>query len=89
MKKFNNIGRFIDDWQQRDRRFGSGTLMPDWYSRFLKAGYYQIEISGFDEWSETHKWCREQFGEDHYNWTGSIFWFETERDATFFALRWL
>ena len=89
MKKFNSIQKFAAYWQLRDERLPSTTVMPNWYTRFLKAGYYQIEISGFDEWSETHKWCREQFGEDHYNWTGSIFWFETERDATFFALRWL
>jgi len=89
MKKCNSIGRFIEDWKQHDLRFGSLTVMPDWYSRFLKAGYHHVEIGNMFEWSSVHKWCREQFGEDHYNWTGSIFWFETERDATFFALRWL
>lgn len=33
-------------------------------------------------------WCDEQLGEEHYAWTGSNFWFETENDAIMFALRW-
>jgi hypothetical protein len=35
-----------------------------------------------------HHWCEQQFGKDHYAWTGSTFWFETEKDATLFGLRW-
>jgi hypothetical protein len=35
-----------------------------------------------------HHWCEQQFGKDHYAWTGSTFWFETKKDATLFGLRW-
>jgi hypothetical protein len=39
-------------------------------------------------WSEIHRWCSDQFGSAHYSWTGSTFWFEDEKDAILFALRW-
>ena len=58
---------------------------------YQTAGYYPVELSGpalMGEWTECHRWCCEHIGEDHYNWTGGTFWFENERDATLFALRW-
>ena len=58
---------------------------------FRTAGYLPIQarILGQDgEWQKIHRWCRENIGEQHYSWTGSTFWFETERAAMLFALRW-
>ena len=68
-------------------------LEVHWNAEFKKAGYYCVEylmtaIKNEDRWTETHLWCQEHFGKDHYSWTGHHFWFESERDAVLFALKW-
>jgi hypothetical protein len=63
----------------------------DWNSSLYQAGYFSIpagRISVRNHWNEMHQWCKSKFGESHYCWTGSTFWFETKDDAMVFALRW-
>lgn len=43
---------------------------------------------GHFSWQEMHNWCKEKFGAEQYTWTGSLFWFQNERDAIMFMLRW-
>jgi hypothetical protein len=62
-----------------------------WHQRFRAAGYYSVEVNlqhPFNLWQDIHEWCVDQFGENHYTWTGSTFWFETDQAAVLFALRW-
>lgn len=57
---------------------------------FEQAGLYSAAIGDLDnsDWQDLHQWCRQQFNRDHYTWTGSTFWFENEKDAVLFTLRW-
>lgn len=64
----------------------------DWNSILADRGYVPVPI-GYRVRRQGDRtarlaWCVEQFGEEHYAWTGSNFWFETESDAVLFALRW-
>jgi hypothetical protein len=62
-----------------------------WRAAYSQAGYYPVKLGmlGVEgEWQECHQWCCEHVGEQHYTWTGSTFWFETEQAAALFALRW-
>ncbi len=59
-----------------------------WHQRFRAAGYRPVEVGLHHSGQDIHEWCCDQFGEDHYVWTGSKFWFETEQAAVLFALRW-
>lgn len=77
---------FCEGWKDYDTGFDPS--LPSWSSRFRDAGYYQAELKHFHLWNETHKWCRENFGERHYAWAGNTFWFENEKDAVLFILKW-
>lgn len=55
---------------------------------YQTSGYYPIQVNILWYWGEIHEWCCQHIGRDHYSWTGSTFWFENERDAVLFALRW-
>ena len=64
----------------------------DWNSILADRGYVPVPV-GYRPRQQGDRtvrlaWCQEQFGEEHYAWTGSNFWFETEKDAIMFALRW-
>jgi len=59
-----------------------------WHQRFRAAGYHSVEVNLDHPWQDIHEWCVDQFGKDHYTWTGGTFWFETEQAAVLFALRW-
>lgn len=62
-----------------------------WHQRFRAAGYYSAEVDLLHHrhlWQDIHEWCCDQFGQDHYTWTGETFWFETEQAAVLFSLRW-
>ena len=63
--------------------------LVDWDKLLDDAGYYSVHISSYKHWREVMTWCNEVIGEDHYTWTGYTLWFERERDAVIFALRWL
>jgi len=94
------IKDFIRAWKEWDRAepkdsqfkvWNESVIQPFWNTRFQDAGYYSAEpsresIRGY--WQEMHRWCEEQFSPDHYAWTGSTFWFETERNALLFSLKW-
>lgn len=61
-----------------------------WNDLLREHGYYSVPSAGFLSLHNSRTdWCREQFGDDHFVWTGSDFWFETESAAVLFALRWL
>lgn len=59
----------------------------DWYSIFKNKGYYYAQVRQ-GKWQDIHKWCQETVGEQYYAWHGEHFWFEYEKDAVLFALRW-
>ena len=61
----------------------------DWHRAFTDQGYHDVALNELTQWQEIHQWCEQQFGQDHYVWTGNRFWFEQEQDAMLFALRWL
>lgn len=93
--KLDRIQDFIRAWKEWDKVDDRGqdgeSTQPFWNLRFQDAGYYGIEPSRESiryHWQEMHQWCERQFGCEHYAWTGSTFWFETEQDAVLFALRW-
>ena len=88
------IQDFIDSWKVYDKQqnYNPSQVYPPWTKRFVDNGYYSVSLSGNaleNNWQEVHKWCEDQFGGRHYAWTGSVFWFETEKDANWFTLRWL
>jgi len=66
----------------------SGKLIEpiNWNYLFLLYGYIPVDLSPKNK--ECYDWGREQFGPEHFAWTGSKFWFETEKDAIMFTLRW-
>jgi hypothetical protein len=93
--KLDCILDFITAWKEWDLTEDQGrngeSTRPFWNLRLQDAGYYGIEATREairDHWQVMHHWCEQQFGKDHYAWTGSTFWFETEKDATLFGLRW-
>jgi hypothetical protein len=90
----DSITDFIAAWRQWDegRKYKSQANRDwDWARRLAEAGYFGVKVGGHSiehEWPNIHRWCEDQFGKNHYSWTGSTFWFETDRDAVLFALRW-
>lgn len=62
----------------------------DYRAILMHQGYPSVLLGrqGHDSWKEVHQWCKELYGEEHYTWTGSRFWFENDCDAMWFALRW-
>ena len=60
----------------------------NWPLTLESAGYYSHHLHTIKHWTDIHVWCREHFGETHYAWTGSVFWFERREDAVFFKLKW-
>lgn len=81
--------------------FGIHTERPElnhWQRRFKDAGYYEVQAPMPIDVDEGHtyrvhpsvkNWCDEKFGSDHYSWIYDRFYFETEKDAMLFVLRWL
>lgn len=85
MKK-DCIDDFIDSWSRWD-----GVNKQDdftWNYRLRNAGYYGIKLNDIKEWNEVLVWCNENIGRAHYGWSGTTFWFKTEKDAALFALKW-
>ena len=64
----------------------------DWNAMLADHGYVPVPIGVRvrkpGERNAMRAWCLEQLGEEHFVWTGSNYWFETESDAIMFALRW-
>lgn len=90
MKK-DCIVDFVQAWRNWDKTRPLD-LAHKWDSRFADAGYYRVNVSPTTvqyHWLEINKWCQEQFGKTHYCWsTNNTFWFESEKDAMLFILRW-
>lgn len=91
--KMDCIKDFINSWKQYDKEPSDPTRSytnPQWHHRFRDAGYFCVHpaVDNLSKWPKMHEWCQEQFGRDHYAWTGSTFWFENEQDAVLFTLKW-
>jgi len=78
----------IREFTRRIDRVDTHSQPALWHQRFRAAGYYPVKVSLKQPWVYIHEWCQDQFGEDHYTWTGGTFWFETEQAAVLFSLRW-
>jgi hypothetical protein len=72
IKKLHDAGRLVEP--------------INWNGLFLLNGYISVDLIPKNK--ECYNWGREQFGSEHFAWTGSKFWFETEKDAIMFTLRW-
>lgn len=80
-----SIGEFVS--QVQEYREYEGILTPiDWNDLLEDAGYYSIEFR--PKTQACWDWCAKEFGLGHIAWTGSKFFFETEKDAIMFTLRW-
>lgn len=82
----NCISDFIKSWKYID---GIDPKIPPWNIRFRNAGYYSVEATNLSQWTQVHAWCEEQFGKEHYSWSGTTFWFERSDHAMWFALKWV
>ena len=60
----------------------------DWSSVMRHGGYHCVVANDRGDWSGMHRWLEKNIGRDHYSWNGNNFWFETTKDATWFALNW-
>ena len=82
------MGSIADVIRQAKELCDSGKLIEpiNWNGLFLLNKYIPVEL--IPENKECYDWCGEQFGSEHFAWTGSKFWFETEKDAIMFTLRW-
>lgn len=58
------------------------------YDVLKAAGYIPVRMNRYVG-GELHDWAEQHLGRENYNWTGSIFWFNNQQDATLFALRWM
>ena len=81
----SSIGDFIRQVQEIIESDGLSEPI-NWNGLFLLNKYIPVEFSPKNK--ECYDWCSEQFGSEHFAWTGSKFWFETEQDAIMFTLRW-
>jgi hypothetical protein len=80
-----SIAEFLN--QIRELRNTNKLIEPlDWNDLFEIAGYVSVDLSPKNK--DCYLWAREQFGLEHIAWTGSKFWFESEKDAIMFTLRW-
>ena len=84
----DNIREFVETWKSWS--ISRNATSFKWASRLKDAGYIGIPLNGryMSEWPKVHEWCNTHIGESHYTWTGSTFWFENQKDANWFALRW-
>lgn len=93
-----NIREFIDATKEKHREHlrnhrAVGVLLTPgkhiyWNEELANAGYITVKLTRSADWPEVHRWCIDNFGEDHYTWSGTDFWFESEEDAIMFSLRW-
>jgi hypothetical protein len=86
--KRDNIQDFIAAWKSWDKTNAQNLIIPIWHNRFREAGYYECKLGNASKWTDSHQWCKENIGEQHYAWVGNVFWFETEQDAIAFTLKW-
>ena len=88
------IKDFVSEYLTRDhvQKLQGGPLWPDpkgWNEILESGGYISVQFQNTnDNTRQIAQWCREKFGAEHYYWTGGSFWFETEKAAVLFTLRW-
>ena len=82
-----NIREHVEEIQSNYSDFET----PPWDDLLFKLGYYRVRLTpnAISLWPKLHIWCGEHIGEDHYTWVGYTFWFENDRDAVLFSLKWL
>jgi len=90
-----NIREFIDKTKEKHREhlrnhhaLGVTGKTILWSEELAAAGYITVKLTRSADWPEVHRWCIDNIGEDHYTWSGTDFWFESEEDAVMFSLRW-
>jgi hypothetical protein len=88
--EIQSISEFI---KQTKKKYQLGDLDgypndPDWPKILQENNFYSCPLKKLDNWPNVHKWCEWQFGSEHYVWTGSTFWFETEQAQLLFMLTW-
>lgn len=80
-----SLEEFIAQVQQSSKK--TRLFEPlDWNRILEDAGYYSIEFR--PKTQACWDWCTKELGLGHIAWTGSKFFFETEKDAIMFTLRW-
>ncbi len=85
----DNIRDFTESWRRYDIPLTNRTdTRINWSTRYRAAGYYSAQPSNLEHWGQIHQWCRDYIGEQRYCWTGSTFWFESQKDQVLFLLRW-
>lgn len=85
------VGEYLEEIHSRQLE-GDEPPTIDWNNMLESGGYICIssgKLGWTGEFREAAQWCREQFGREHYYFTGGSFWFDREEDAVMFALRWL
>ncbi len=93
MKKLDSIQDFIAAWEP-DSNTNNYTTFTDWRRRFEEAGYFKVNMpfKGHDDLIDAIHWCDDSIGAKNYAYIsyfyGFIFYFQTEKEAMFFALRW-
>ena len=86
--KYRSISEFITHVIQEPTRNQLESV--DWNQLLEQQDYVSVEL-GYRSYitsQEAYDWCCEQFGKEHFTWTGSRHWFESEQDAALFMLRW-
>jgi hypothetical protein len=86
------VTNVLVEYRADNMRFISADDYIDWSKILEEGGYYGVTLSidkfTVPQLSDMNSWCREKIGKEHYYWTGYVFWFDYEMDATMFALRW-
>jgi hypothetical protein len=92
-KKLDPIECFIQSWRQFDDNQSDFLYGVNWNHRFTSAGYYSADVGSRStmEVSAMVAWCREQFPQGGFSWTGPdpVFWFDSKENAVLFIMRWV
>jgi hypothetical protein len=87
MKKIS-LREFVDAYQEIDRINRIDYTSINWNTRLQQAGYHFIHLNLKYVRQDIISWCEKNYG-TNFAWTGNdTFWFNTEKDAVLFALRW-
>jgi hypothetical protein len=84
------IREYLNSVAELGNLYNQPHSLKDWNKILESGGYIRVEFNvTHGDTRRVAQWCREKFGADHYYWTGGAFWFETEKAAVLFALRWV
>jgi len=86
--KYCSISQFCDHVGHDPTRDRLESI--DWNQLLEQQGYVSVELDYQSDITllQAYHWCCEQFGKEHFTWTGSRHWFESEQNAALFMLRW-